>query len=189
MITLLRRGTRLAARLALRVGLVLGVVAFLAVGVGPWTGRYQVITVLSGSMSPSYPVGSLILSTPQTVQSTQVGQVMTFQAPVAGAPVVTHRVVELERVDAGIDVRTKGDANEAADPWLAHVDQGPVWRARFAIPHAGELIRLLREPEVHTVTVLVVPAIYALLAVVTIWRPQRKRIPLRPSVARPVPAS
>ena len=156
----------------------LAVLVLLAVGIGPWTGRYQVITVLSGSMTPTYPVGSLILSTPQSMTSTEVSQVVTFHAPVAGATVVTHRIIQLKRVGGAISVRTQGDANPTADPWLARMDHGPVWRATFVVPHAGDLIRLLRRPGVHSVTVLVVPAIFAVIALMTIWTPNG-RLPRR----------
>lgn len=73
---------------------------------------YQTYDVVSGSMEPEIPVGSLVLvkeAEPETVVS---GDVIAFYGAADGV-VVTHRVVENDK-QAG-EIITKGDANEQND--------------------------------------------------------------------------
>lgn len=71
---------------------------------------YQVYNVVSGSMEPSIPIGSVIyVKTVDPVDITK-GDVIAFQS---GDSVIMHRVVDNKIVE-GTFV-TKGDANEAED--------------------------------------------------------------------------
>ena len=167
----------------MREKVLLGVLFLVGLGVGPWTGQYRVITVLSGSMAPHYPVGALLVSTPEPVEQAKVGQVISYNAPVPGQPVVTHRLIQVDQVGSRLMIRTRGDANTAADPWTAQIDRGPLWRTRFAVPYLGFIIRQLRRPGVHATTVLVLPGLYGLLAVFSIWAPKRPGANERPQAA------
>lgn len=72
----------------------------------------QPYTVLSGSMSPAYPVGSLIYVKPAQPQEVSVGDPITFH--LEGTTVVaTHRVINIDSKNEGF--YTKGDANESPD--------------------------------------------------------------------------
>lgn len=77
-----------------------------------WRQNYRVYVVHTGSMSPSYRPGDLVIDK-ATSGPYQVGQVITF--PVGSGPdsVVTHRIASVS--DDGI--HTKGDANRTADFW------------------------------------------------------------------------
>ena len=69
-------------------------------------------TVLSGSMTPAYPVGALIYVKPAQPQEIQVGDPITFYMG-DGSTVATHRVIE---IDPGNQYfYTKGDANDTPD--------------------------------------------------------------------------
>lgn len=160
---------RLAGRTALRATVAFAFIWLFAIGIGPWTGRYRVITVLTGSMRPTAPPGSLIVVTPEASGDLRVGDVITFEAPIDGRPVVTHRVIEIVSGGTNPIIRTKGDANAAADPWVARLGDGPVWHARAVVPWAGALMQSLRSPFVHTLTVLAAPVAFALLALIQIW--------------------
>jgi hypothetical protein len=46
---------------------------------------------------------------------------------------------------------------------------------RFAVPGAGSAIRFVRTPMFHRLSVLVAPLAFALLALLTIWRPNAAR--------------
>ncbi|MDX6226597.1 MAG: hypothetical protein QOE64_2973, partial [Frankiales bacterium] len=48
----------LIAHCTLLAAMLLGVLGFLFLGVGPRTGTYRTVTMLTGSMRPTYPVGS-----------------------------------------------------------------------------------------------------------------------------------
>ncbi len=160
-----------------------GFVAFLFAGVGPLSGRYRVITVLSGSMRPSMPPGSLVVSTPEPLSALGIGQVVTFQAPTEQHQVVTHRVIQIIRSGSELKIRTKGDANAAPDPWLAQVQGNTVWRERAAIPNGGRLVYWLRRPLVRRITVDIIPVVVVVLVLWTIWGTGRSSASAEPQNA------
>jgi len=165
------RVVRAAGRWALRLVLTGAVIILLAIGIGPFTGRYRVVTVLSGSMRPNMAVGSLAVSTPERLDQLRVGQVISFQAPVEGHEVVTHRIVQIVARGTRPRVRTKGDANTAPDPWVAQLNRGPVWRVRMVVPELGAAIRMLRAPWVHDFTVIGAPVALLIACWWAIWLP------------------
>lgn len=170
MATVLPRVARGVVRALLGVGLACSILALAALAIGPRTGRYRMQTVLTGSMRPKLPVGSLAISTPEPLDRVRAGQIITFQAPV-GNWVVTHRVIEVVSGGPHPRVRTKGDANAAADPWVTQLERGPVWRVRLVVPLLGTAVRFLRMRWVHIGTVLVAPMLLVLLGLRTIWAP------------------
>ncbi len=139
-------------------------------GLGPRTGRYTTLTVLSGSMRPGIPVGAVVLATPQPPRALRVGQIITYAIPVDDHRVVSHRVVKiLVGGDQPIFV-TKGDANNAPDPWHAQLSGSTMWRVRAVIPGLGSAIHTLRQPIVRRIGIYVLPAVVALWWLVDIWR-------------------
>lgn len=170
MSTVLLRVFRGVVRALFGVGLACSLLVLAALAIGPRTGRYRIQTVLTGSMRPKLPVGSLAISTPEPLDQVRAGQIITFQAPV-GNWVVTHRVIEVVSGGPHPRVRTKGDANAAADPWVTQLERGPVWRVRLVVPLLGTALRLLRMRWAHIGTVLVAPMLLALLALRTMWGP------------------
>jgi signal peptidase len=163
------RIARLAGRTVLRAVLASTVLFFLAVGVGPRTGTYRTATVLTGSMRPEMPPGSLVVLVPVDASTIKVGDVITFEAPVPGHPVVTHRIVRIVEPGEHPVVQTKGDANASRDPWDARISSSPVWRRVAVVPMAGTLINELRSPLLHQLTVYAVPALLFLAWLSSIW--------------------
>ena len=150
------------------------------IGIGPHIAHYRTLSVLSGSMEPGIPVGAIVIVTEESPRDLRVGQIITYKVPVGDRPVISHRVVEVvegEGTDQPV-FRTKGDANEAADPWLAKVDGPTVWQVRHTVPGVGRLVHLLRRPGVHTAAARVIPAVLAVLWLVGIWRrdPEEKNL-------------
>jgi len=170
MATLLSHVARGVVRALLAIGLACSIFVLAALAIGPRTGRYRMQTILSGSMGPKLPVGSLAISTPERLDRVRACQIITFQAPV-GNWVVTHRVIEVVSGGPHPRVRTKGDANAAIDPWVTQLERGPVWRVRLVVPRLGSAVRALRMRWVHIGTVLVAPMLLVLLALRTIWAP------------------
>ncbi len=123
----------------LLVGVALVVVAVLL----PRAGGGTPDAVLTGSMTPTLPVGTLAVTRPVHVDDVQVGDVITYQL-VSGEPtVVTHRVVGSRRTPAGErELLTKGDANPTLDrdPVKGVQLRGRVW---YAVPHLGRMTGLL----------------------------------------------
>ena len=169
---------RLAGRTVLRAVLAFAVLLLLVVGVGPWTGKYRTVTVLTASMKPGMPPGSMAVLVPIEPSAIRVGDVITFEAPIPDHPVVTHRVIEVVEPGAHPVIRTQGDANAAPDPWTARISGAPAWRRVAVIPAAGTLIHALRSPLIHQATVLVVPVLLAVAWLVGIWsRDSRPKAP------------
>jgi signal peptidase len=142
----------------------------LAVGVGPHTGRYRTLTVLTGSMQPGIPVGSVIVVTPERPNQLRVGQVVTYRIPVEDHRVISHRVVRVFEGGEQPVFQTQGDANNAPDYWLAQVNGDTVWRVSEVVPRVGLVLHWLRQPTVHLLAAVIVPAALAFLLVIDIWK-------------------
>lgn len=173
------------------LGLVLGAFAVLflvILGLGPRFGGYRVMTVLTASMRPTMPEGSLIVQTPVPLSRVRVGDVITYRIPVDDRRIVTHRVVEVVSGGDHPVVRTKGDANNAPDTWLARLEGQPTWKVRFAVPKVGYVVQALRHPLAQRLTLLAVPAVLALVWLRDIWAPRDRRRPTCPGAA-PVPSA
>lgn len=162
--------TRRAAHGALLAVLVFAIALFVLVGVGPRTGRYRTLTVLSASMRPTHAPGSIVIARPVPVTDLEVGDVITYRIPVEDRRVVTHRIVEIIDPGSRPVVRTQGDANDAADPWLARLEGDVAWRADASVPVLGYAISALREPLLGRALVLVCPFILSMLWLTDIWR-------------------
>lgn len=158
------------AGVALTALMAVAVAGLLFFAVGPRLLPYRTVTMLSGSMRPGIPTGAVVVDVAEPLAALRPGQVISFEAPVAGHPVVTHRVVEVHRWRGQTVVRTKGDANPGADPWLAVVHGRRVWRARFVLRGTGALIRLLRRPSVHLAVAWLAPAALLGWLLVGLWR-------------------
>lgn len=72
---------------------------------------YQTLAVLSGSMEPEIPVGSIVFTKQADASQLTAGDVVTYR--LGGDTMVTHRVVEND-TEAG-QLIMQGDANEAVD--------------------------------------------------------------------------
>lgn len=94
-------------------------------------------TVLSGSMEPAYPVGSLIYVKSVDAKGLEADDVITFM--VNDETVATHRVVDVVSDEGNPEVlrfRTKGDANETEDGALVHY-RNIIGTPVFIIPYLG----------------------------------------------------
>jgi signal peptidase len=143
--------------------------AFLALG--PRTGLYRPVTVLSDSMKPTFSRGDLVIARPQPLSELRVGQVVSFQIPVGDHRVESHRVVEILSGGAAPVVRTKGDASTAPDPWNAQLTGGSAWVVTASVPKLGLMIVWMRDPRVRIASLFLAPALLALRLLAKIWLP------------------
>ena len=157
------------ARLASNVLTLLAAIVFVALAIGPHTGAYRTLTVLSGSMSPSIPPGSVVAVVPTDPADLAEGTVITYAIPVEDKRVVTHRVIDIIKAGEQPIVQTKGDANDVQDGWIAQLDGGPVWTHRATIPYLGFGINFMRQPAVRKATVIATPLIFLLVTLAQIW--------------------
>lgn len=94
-------------------------------------------TVLSGSMEPTYHVGSIIYVKDAVPTALEVGDPLTFK--VSGNVVVTHRIVEIVPSQDGsttVSFRVKGDANDSVDAGLVQANQ-IIGQPIFTLPYLG----------------------------------------------------
>lgn len=103
-------------------------------------------TVLSGSMEPTYHVGSLIYVTEVDPQELEVGDPLTYV--IDGGTVVTHRIIE-KHVDpdnpADIRFKTKGDNNNIEDGELVRAEN-ILGKPVFTIPLMGYVAFFIQTP-------------------------------------------
>lgn len=106
----------------------------------------RAFTVLSGSMEPTYPTGSLLYVKEVPVEEIDAGTVITFMLD--EDTIATHRVVEVvpDEEDASVvRFRTKGDANEAEDANLVHCNN-VIGTPVFHIPQLGYFAAYVQTP-------------------------------------------
>ena len=90
--------------------LIVGVILLMLPSFFPRALGIQVFNVVSGSMEPTIPVGSMIFVQPTEAETVENGDVIAFYS---NGVVVTHRVVENRQLENRFV--TKGDANEQED--------------------------------------------------------------------------
>lgn len=133
---------RLVAKWSARTisSLILGVVMF-AIGVLiviPRASHGTALTVLTGSMTPGIPVGSIVLDRPVDPGTLHVGDIATYQVAPGTAEYITHRIVKIDTTTTPVTFTFKGDANRGPDirPVPATAIRGKVW---FHLPYLGAI--------------------------------------------------
>ena len=102
---------------------------------------YNAYSVVSGSMEPALPVGSVVYVESAGVSQIRAGDIIAFDDE---GTVVTHRVIE-SRPQEGAFI-TKGDANPSLD-----IKPTPYWkligRVKLCVPLLGRVLSLYAVPE------------------------------------------
>jgi signal peptidase len=159
-----------ATKVALHGMVVVALVALAVLGLLPRTGVYRTVSVLTGSMRPRIDPGAMVVVVRESPADLRVGQIITYQSPLPDHRVVTHRVVAIEHPGMHPIVQTKGDANNAPDPWKARIEGRDVWRVRAVVPYGGRVIAALRGPVVRRLSLWLVPLLLAIAWMREIWR-------------------
>ena len=94
------------------------------------------VVVLSGSMEPAMPVGSIIYYKPATFEEISSGDAITFS--IGEGSLATHRVIEVHEEDKSFT--TKGDANPSEDTSPVLFSNVAGRALDVAIPYAGYFI-------------------------------------------------
>lgn len=141
------RGARGAVRWGLQVVawlLILGSLAVLTAAVlVPRIGGATPYAVLTGSMRPDLPPGTLVVARPVDPTEIGIGTVITYQLRSGDPTVVTHRVVAVRTSLTGeVELQTKGDANDVPDAKWVRPEQvrGELW---YSVPYLGRLNAVL----------------------------------------------
>jgi signal peptidase len=139
-------------------------------------------TILTGSMRPTMPPGTLVVTKPVPPAAIKVGDVVTYQLGSGEPTVVTHRVVGI-----GIDGKgnrlftTQGDANHTADskPVMAVQIRGVRW---YYVPYLGYATTFVTGQERRITTILVVSGLLLYAAWMFTSAVRDRRIASRPRV-------
>jgi signal peptidase I len=144
--------------------LILTICAVLALAVlVPRLGGATPYTILTSSMQPHMPPGTLVVVKPVAPEEIGIGTVITYQLHSGEPEVVTHRVIEVRtNLEGETEWRTQGDANDTPDElWVKEVQvRGALW---YSVPELGR-VSLLLSGEQRQVAVYVVAGALALYA-------------------------
>lgn len=129
-------------------------------------------TVLSGSMEPTYHVGSLIYVKKVNPATLKAGDPVTYH--LSNGTVVTHRIVEVLE-EGGLRFRTKGDANESADFGDPLPASHVIGKPCFTVPYLGYLSHFLSRPQGLVVVLCGTAAVVLISFMVDALFPKEKK--------------
>ncbi len=124
-------------------------------------------TVISPSMTPKYPVGSLVYVNPVVPEKIEENDVISFylsgEGGTSGKTVATHRVIRVDRENQCF--YTKGDANETEDNSPVTYDR-LIGRVEFCIPVMGYVAVFVQQPPGTYVAIMVGIILFSLVFLV-----------------------
>jgi signal peptidase len=154
------------------IAIVIVAVVFL-VSIGPKFLPYQTFFVRSGSMSPTFDTGDMIVLSKVDASDLKARDIITFDRPDKPGTLVTHRIVSVETNASGKQFVTKGDANSSPDPWRVPAS-GTGWRYRSRIPKLGYVFGYLGTPQARLALLAIPALLLGILSIIDIWKPQPK---------------
>jgi len=164
-------GSRVARFVA---NLCLGAIILAAAGfIVPSLMGYERYVIVGGSMSGSIERGSVAFEKLTPVEDLAVGDIITYQPPVESGltTLVTHRIVKVKQTREGQHLfRTKGDANDQADPWQFILPKGQQPRVEFTVPLAGHAFMAIADRETRMLLVGVPAGLVCLLGLLDLAR-------------------
>jgi signal peptidase I len=167
------RARRLASRFAVAVALAVASVVLVPSILG-----YELYVITGGSMSGTVEPGTLVISRAVPTTDLAVGDVITYVPPpdTGLSRHITHRIVEIHPdADDTLVFRTKGDANDAVDPWEFHLDAPEQARMRTSVPMIGYPVLLLADRLIRMIAIGVPAAAIALLSARDLYLVLRRR--------------
>lgn len=124
--------------------------------------------ITGGSMSGTFERGTVVYERQVPVADLKVGDIITYIPPADSGidEPVTHRVLSITddpAVEGGRVLRTKGDANESADPWTFTLAATAQPRVEGWVPGIGWLFIVLSMPGIRMLAIGLPTAIIAAL--------------------------
>ena len=153
--------------------LVVCVILLAAIIAVPRVIGWRSFAVLSGSMEPTYHVGSLIYVKEVDPAELQVGDPITYVLN-DDLTVVTHRIVEIS--EDGEYFKTKGDANDAEDPNPVYY-KNIVGKPMFTIPYMGYFSSFISTTQGKIISVTVFIALVVLSLLPELFKEDKKETP------------
>lgn len=111
---------------------------------------YRPLVVLSGSMEPSYKVGSIIYYKQVEKSEIQIGDAITYR--LSDGSFVSHRVVGV----LADNYITKGDANNAQDAMPVNYSSVVGKDAKTSIPYVGYFVKIVGDNKFVIVLIVLI---------------------------------
>lgn len=129
--------------------------------------------VLTGSMEPTIPTGSIVFITPAAPYAE--GDIITFKrkASVQEIP-ITHRIVRVEETQGGFVYTTQGDANEVQDLNTVAADE-VIGKVVLHVPYVGTVLNFAKTPLGFAILIIVPGLLVIFDEGRKIWREVRGR--------------
>jgi signal peptidase len=147
--------------------------AFAAIMLVPAAFGLERYVITGDSMGGTYDRGSVVFSEVVPVSELRVGDTITYEPPAAAGVdgLITHRIIEIDHDRRGQPVlRTKGDANEARDPWRFTLQGTEQARVVAGLPYVGYFFAGLGLREVR-IALIGIPALAVAIALLAgLWR-------------------
>jgi signal peptidase I len=148
--------------------LVMGAIVLMVLGGS--LGWWQVETVLSGSMRPGIQPGDMEVLRAEPISAVRVGQILAIRPPKMDAT-ITHRVIAVTHKSGATFVRTKGDANDVADPWGSiQLTGAKAWKVDAVVPKLGYLSEWAKGRSLRLILLVGMVGLTAVSLLARIWR-------------------
>jgi signal peptidase len=152
------------------VVVMVGVIAFVTV---PRILGWHGVVVLSGSMEPTLATGGIAWFAPVQPEELKAGDVLTFKREGTQKTLITHRIVDIQRTEKGLEFTTKGDANNNVDGTTVKEAQ-VVGKVVFDVPHVGNAVDALQSQTNYYIFIGIPAALLILNEIVSIGAELRK---------------
>jgi signal peptidase len=124
--------------------LIVTVILLCSLLVLPGMTGFHMYNVLSGSMEPAIPVGSLLYVRSGDPEQVEDEDIIAFYGSLEDSGIITHRVVKNNVVSGTFT--TKGDANDKEDPTPVSYDNY-IGRVTLSVPYVGRVLTIMTSLE------------------------------------------
>lgn len=124
-------------------------------------GGWRTFVVMSGSMEPNIPVGSLIITHYIHPDSLQKKDVITFIPPVTKREFVTHRITKISSKNTVKTIKTKGDSNSSEDSWII-AGGAVVGKVIYTVPYLGYIFSFI-QTKIGILLFILFPAAFVII--------------------------
>lgn len=126
--------------------------------------------VMTSSMEPELPVGSLLVISPTEYNDIQIGDDITFVRD-ANLTLVTHRVISKD--DETQKITTQGIANNVSDAPTSY--ENVVGKVVWSIPYIGYLVIFLGKPQGKIIAVTLIISLLAISFLIDNYSSDREK--------------
>jgi len=125
----------------------------------PKTG-WKALNVLTGSMTPAIPRGSIVIIHRVDIHTLKVGDVVTYIDPYNTKETITHRIVTVTKNGQIPAFVTKGDANKTPDREI--LGGNIVGKVEYHAPKVGRVLAWARKP-IGLIILVIIPGLLIII--------------------------